>query len=46
MKRTKVEPLFLDRCLLVQIHTDVAIFGLVESTARGHLEASGAAIEK
>jgi galactonate dehydratase len=46
MKITKVEPLFLDRYLLVQIHTDAGIIGLGESGAWGHLEASAASIEK
>jgi len=46
MKITKVEPLFLDRYLLVQVHTDAGIIGLGESGAWGHLEASGAVIEK
>ncbi|MCH7740567.1 MAG: galactokinase, partial [Chloroflexi bacterium] len=46
MKITKVEPLFLDRYLLVQVHTDAGIVGLGESGAWGYLESSGAAIEK
>ena len=46
MKITKVEPLFLDRYLLVQVHTDAGIVGLGESGAWGYLESSGAAVEK
>ena len=33
MKITKVVPLFLDRYLLVQVHTDAGIVGLGESGA-------------
>ncbi|MBM4438202.1 MAG: galactonate dehydratase [Actinobacteria bacterium] len=43
---TKVEPLYLDRYLLVRVHTDAGITGLGESGAWGFLEASRAAIEK
>lgn len=46
MQITKVEPLFLDRYLLVQVETDAGITGLGESGTWGFLEASGAAIEK
>ena len=46
MQITKVEPLFLDRYLLVQVHTDNGLVGVGESGAWGFLEASGAAIEK
>ncbi len=46
MKITKVEPLFLDKFLLVQLHTDEGIVGLGESGSWGFLEASAAAIEK
>ena len=46
MKITRVEPLQLDRFLLVQVHTDAGITGLGESGAWGYLEASQAAIEK
>ena len=46
MKITKVEPLFLDKFLLVQVHTDEGIIGLGESGSWGFLEASAAAIEK
>jgi len=46
MKITKVEPLFIDRYLLVEVHTDAGIVGLGESGAWGFLEASAAAIEK
>ena len=43
MKITKVEPLLLDRYLLVLVHTDAGITGLGESGAWGYLEASEAA---
>ena len=46
MKITKVEPLLLDRYLLVQVHTDAGITGLGESGAWGYLEASEAAVQK
>ena len=46
MKITKVEPIFLDRYLLVEIETDAGISGLGESGAWGYLESSAAAIEK
>ena len=46
MKITRVEPIFLDRFLLVEIETDEGIIGLGESGSWGFLEASGAAIEK
>ncbi|MDA1257534.1 MAG: mandelate racemase/muconate lactonizing enzyme family protein [Chloroflexi bacterium] len=46
MKITRVEPIFLDRYLLVEIETDTGIIGLGESGSWGFLEASGAAIEK
>jgi len=46
MKITKVEPLFIDRYLLVEVHTDAGIVGLGESGAWGFLEASAAAVEK
>ena len=46
MKITRVEPIFLDRYLLVEIETDDGIIGLGESGSWGFLEASGAAIEK
>ena len=46
MKITKVEPLLMDRYLLVQVHTDAGLTGLGESGAWGFLEASQAAIEK
>ncbi len=45
MKITKVEPLFIDRYLFVQIHTDEGITGLGESGAWGYLEASEAALK-
>ena len=45
MKITDIETLFLDRYLLVQVHTDEGITGLGESGAWGYLEASGAAID-
>lgn len=46
MKITRVEPIFLDQFLLVEIETDEGIIGLGESGSWGFLEASGAAIEK
>ncbi len=46
MKITHVEPLMLDRYLLVQVHTDAGLVGLGESGAWGFLEASQAAMEK
>ncbi len=46
MKITRVEPIFLDKFLLVEIETDKGIIGLGESGSWGFLEASGAAIEK
>ena len=46
MKITKVEPIFLDRYLLVEIETDEGITGLGESGAWGYLESSAVAIEK
>jgi galactonate dehydratase len=46
MKITRVEPIFLDKFLLVEIETDEGIIGLGESGSWGFLEASGAAIEK
>ena len=46
LKITKVEPIFLDRYLLVEIETDAGITGLGESGAWGYLESSAVAIEK
>ena len=46
MKITRVEPLLLDRYLLVLVHTDAGITGLGESGAWGYLEASEAAVQK
>ena len=46
MKITSVEPIGVDRYLLVQVHTDAGITGLGESGAWGFLEASQAAMEK
>jgi len=46
MKITSVEPLLLDRYLLVQVQTDNGISGLGEAGAWGFLEASAAVIEK
>ncbi|MDP3062799.1 MAG: galactokinase, partial [Chloroflexota bacterium] len=46
MKVTKVEPIFVDRYLFVQVHTDEGILGLGESGTWGYLEASAAAVEK
>ncbi len=45
MKITDIETLFLDRYLLIQVHTDEGIIGLGESGAWGYLEASAAAVE-
>jgi len=45
MQITEIETLFLDRYMLVQVHTDEGIIGLGESGAWGYLEASGAAVE-
>ena len=46
MKIVRVEPLMLDRYLLVEVETDNGLVGLGESGAWGFLEASRAAIEK
>ena len=46
LKITRVEPLLLDRYLLVLVHTDAGITGLGESGAWGYLEASEAAVQK
>jgi galactonate dehydratase len=46
MKITKVEPLLVDRFLLVRISTDAGITGIGESGTWGQLEASAAAIAK
>jgi galactonate dehydratase len=45
MKITDIETLFLDRFLLIQVHTDEGLIGLGESGAWGYLEASAGAIE-
>jgi galactonate dehydratase len=45
MKITNIETLFLDRYMLVQVHTDEGIIGLGESGAWGYLEASAAVVE-
>jgi galactonate dehydratase len=46
MKITKVQPLLVDRFLLVRVETDAGITGIGESGAWGQLEASAASIEK
>ena len=46
MKITSVEPLLVDRFLLVRIRTDSGIEGVGESGTWGHLEASATAIKK
>jgi galactonate dehydratase len=46
MKITKIEPLMVDRFLLVRIETDAGITGIGESGTWGQLEASAAAIRK
>src|SRR5580698_5702694 len=46
MKITRIQPLFIDRFLYVQVETDKGITGLGESGTWGHLEASAAAIRK
>ncbi len=46
MKITRIEPLFVDRYLLVQVHTDEGLVGLGESGAWGFLEASASAMER
>jgi galactonate dehydratase len=46
MKITHVEPLLVDRFLLVRIQTDTGLVGIGESGAWGHLEASATAITK
>ena len=46
MKITRIEPLFIDRFLYVQVETDKGITGLGESGTWGHMEASAAAINK
>jgi galactonate dehydratase len=43
---TRIEPLFVDRYLLVQVHTDEGLVGLGESGAWGFLEASAAAMDR
>ena len=45
MKITKIETLFLDRYLIVVVHTDAGICGIGESGAWGYLEASAQAVE-
>ena len=45
MKITDIETLFLDRYLIIQVHTDSGLVGLGESGAWGYLEASAAAVE-
>ena len=45
MKITKIENLFLDRYLIVVVHTDAGICGIGESGAWGYLEASAQAVE-
>ncbi len=46
MKITRIEPLFVDRYLLVQVHTDEGLVGLGESGAWGFLAASASAMER
>jgi len=46
VKITKVQPLLVDRFLLVRIETDAGITGIGESGAWGQLEASAASISK
>lgn len=46
MKITSVEPLLVDRFLLVRIRTDTGLEGVGESGAWGHMEASATAIRK
>lgn len=46
MKITRIEPIFADRFLYVQVHTDAGITGLGESGAWGYLEPSAEAIRK
>ena len=46
MKITAVEPIFVDRYLFVQVHTDAGITGLGECGAWGYLEASAEAAKK
>jgi len=45
MKIIEIETLFLDRYLLIQVHTDEGLIGLGESGAWGYLEASAAVVE-
>ena len=50
LKRTpvlivRIDSLFVDRCLFLQLHKDAGITGLGESGAWGYLEASAAAVE-
>ncbi len=45
MRITRIEPLFVDRYLFVQVHTDDGLVGLGESGAWGFLEASAAVVE-
>ncbi|MFF1819800.1 mandelate racemase/muconate lactonizing enzyme family protein [Kribbella sp. NPDC058245] len=46
MKITKVEPIYVDRYLLVQVHTDEGLVGIGESGALGFHEAAYAAVKK
>jgi galactonate dehydratase len=45
MKIIDIQTLFLDRYLLIQVHTDAGLVGLGESGAWGFLEASAAAVD-
>jgi len=45
LKIVDVETIFIDRYLLVRVHTDEGISGLGESGAWGYLEASAAVVE-
>ncbi len=45
MKITRIETIFVDRYLFVQVHTDEGLVGLGESGAWGYLEASASAVE-
>ena len=46
MRITAVDPIFVDRYLFVEVHTDAGITGLGESGAWGYLEASERVVAK
>jgi galactonate dehydratase len=46
MKITKVEPLHVGQFMFVRVETDAGISGVGEAGAWGHIEASGAAVQR